>query len=314
MRADLTFDVRRWRPRNLLMGTGISATAAPIPAGRGCWATLCGLGRLGIFIRGVCEAFEFRLLRGRGCSVKLVVVGGTGLIGSRLIERLGGQDVQVKAVSPSLGVNTYTGEGLRTALEGSQVVIDVSNSRSLADESVLDFFTTSTRNILDTERSSDVGHHVALSVVGTERLQESGYFRAKMAQENLIKESSVSFSIVRATQFFEFIGTIADAATDASKVLLPPELIQPMAAEDVAAMVADISLGEPINGTVEIAGPERFRLDELVERSLKARNDPRQVVTDPTGRYFGAQLGELTLIPGKNARLGGTRFEDWLMS
>lgn len=245
--------------------------------------------------------------------MKVVVVGGTGLIGSRLVERLGEQDVQVQAASPRLGVNTLTGECLRTALQGSQVVIDVSNSRSLAEESVLEFFTTSTRNILDAAaRSSDVGHFVALSIVGTEKLQESGYFRAKLAQENLIKESSISFSIVRATQFFEFIGTIADVATDANIVRLPPVLIQPIAAQDVAAMVADISLAAPITGTVEIAGPEQFRLDELVQLHLTARNVPRQVISDPTARYFGAQLSELTLIPGSDARLGETRFEDWL--
>lgn len=244
--------------------------------------------------------------------MKLVVIGGTGLVGSRVVERLGEHGDQVKPASPSLGVDSFTGEGLNAALQGAQVVVDVSNSHSFADESVLDFFSTSTQNILEAERKLDVGHHVVLSVVGTDRLQESGYFRAKMAQEDLVRESSISFSIVRATQFFEFVGSIADAATDVATVRLPPVLVQPMAAQDVAATVADISLGTPVNGIIEVAGPEQFRLDELVEASLNARNDPRRVIADPTARYFGAQLSERTLIPGSDARLGATRFEDWL--
>lgn len=244
--------------------------------------------------------------------MKLVVIGGTGLIGSRLVSTLAERGGEAQAASPSLGVDTFTGEGLREAFPAAQVVIDVSNSHSFADDAVLDFFTTSTRNILAAELSAAVGHHVALSVVGTERLQGSGYFRAKMAQENLIKESSVPWSIVRSTQFFEFIGSIADAATDASTVRIPPVLVQPIAARDVATALADISLGPPMNGTVEVAGPDQFRLDELVQMSLSARNDPREVVADPAARYFGAQLGERTLIPGSDASLGETRFADWL--
>lgn len=246
--------------------------------------------------------------------MKVVVIGGTGLIGAGLVDRLGGRGEQAQAASPSLGVDTLTGEGLMEALEGAQVVIDVSNSPSFADGAVLEFFTKSTRNILDAELSSKVGHHVALSVVGTERLQESGYFRAKMAQENLIRESSNSFSIIRSTQFFEFIGSIADAATEGATVSLPPVQVQPIAARDVTAAVADISLGPPVNGIVEIAGPEQFRLDELVQLSLAARTDPREVINDPTARYFGARLSDLTLIPGDDARLGPTRFEDWILT
>lgn len=244
--------------------------------------------------------------------MKLVVIGGTGLIGSRLVSTLAERGREAQAASPSLGVDTFTGEGLREAFPAAQVVIDVSNSHSFADDAVLDFFTTSTRNILAAELSAAVGHHVALSVVGTERLQGSGYFRAKMAQENLIKESAVPWSIVRSTQFFEFIGGIADAATDASTVRIPPVLVQPIAARDVAEALADISLGPPMNGTVEVAGPDQFRLDELVQMSLSARDDPREVVTDPAARYFGAQLSERTLIPGSDASLGETHFADWL--
>ena len=216
------------------------------------------------------------------------------------------------AASPNSGVNTLTGEGLAEVLEGASVVVDVSNSPSFEDAAVMEFFETSTRNLLTYEAAAGVGHHVALSVVGTERLSESGYFRAKIAQEKLIKESSIPYSIVRATQFFEFVKSIADAATDGNTVRLPPVLIQPMAADDVASAVARVAVGSPVNGTVEVAGPEQFRLDELIRRGLSARNDPREVIADPHARYFGAELSERTLVPGDDAQLGETRFEDWL--
>jgi uncharacterized protein YbjT (DUF2867 family) len=216
------------------------------------------------------------------------------------------------AASPKSGVNTLTGEGLAEVLEGASVAVDVSNSPSFEDAAVMEFFTTSTRNLLTYEAAAGVGHHVALSVVGTERLSASGYFRAKIAQEKLIKESSIPFSIVHATQFFEFVTSIADAATEGDTVRLAPVLIQPMAADDVASAVARITLGTPVNGTVEVAGPEQFRLDELVLRGLLARDDPREVVADPHARYYGAELSERTLVPSDDARLGETRFEDWL--
>jgi uncharacterized protein YbjT (DUF2867 family) len=244
--------------------------------------------------------------------MKIIVVGGTGLIGSKLVSRLIEHGHEGASASPSSGVNTLTGEGLPEILEGADVVVDVSNSVSPEADAVLHFFETSTRNLLASEAETGVSHHVALSVVGTERLSESGYFRAKMAQERLITESKRGYSIVRATQFFEFVGTIADAATDRGTVRLPGVLFQPMAADDVAAAVLRIAVGSPANGTVEVAGPEQFRLDELVNRTLRARHDPRTVVTDPNARYFGAQLAERTLLPGEDAALGATRFEDWL--
>ena len=244
--------------------------------------------------------------------MKLVIIGGTGLIGSRLVTKLREQGHEVIAASPNSGVNTITGEGLAAVLQGSSVVVDVSNSPSFEDAAVLKFFETSTRNLLATEAEAGVGHHVALSVVGTERLLESGYFRAKIAQEKLIKSSSIPYSIVRATQFFEFVKSIADAGGDGSKVRLAPVLIQPMAADDVASAVARVAAGSPLNGTVEMAGPEQFRLDELIRKDLSARHDPREVVADPHARYFGAELSERTLVPGDDARLGETHFEDWL--
>jgi uncharacterized protein YbjT (DUF2867 family) len=244
--------------------------------------------------------------------MKIVVLGGTGLIGSKLVSVLRNHGHQAVPASPDSGVNTLTGEGLAEALEGADVVVDVTNSPSFEDEAVLNFFETSTRNVLDAEGAAGVGHHLALSVVGTERLAESGYFRAKIAQETLIKESSIPYSIVHATQFFEFVRGIADAATDGNSVRLAPVLIQPMAAEDVASAVARISVGSPVNGIVEVAGPEQFRLDELIRRDLDARHDPREVITDPNARYFGALLGEQTLLPGDDASIAETRFEDWL--
>ena len=244
--------------------------------------------------------------------MKIVVVGGTGLIGSKLVKKLRDHGHQAVPASPESGVNTLTGEGLAETIEGAAVVVDVSNSPSFEDAAVLNFFKTSTRNVLDAEAAAGVGHHVALSVVGTERLSGSGYFRAKIAQEKLIKESSIPYSIVHATQFFEFIRRIATAATDGNMVRLAPVLIQPMAAEDVASAVARISVGSPVNGIVEVAGPEQFRLDELIRRALSARHDPRDVITDPNARYFGALLGEQTLLPGDDASISETRFKDWL--
>jgi uncharacterized protein YbjT (DUF2867 family) len=245
-------------------------------------------------------------------ALKIVVIGGSGLIGSKLVKKLREHGHEAVAASRDSGVNTLTGEGLPEALRRASVLVDVSNSPSFEDEAVLKFFETSTRNVLAAEAAAGVGHHVALSVVGTERLSESGYFRAKIAQEKLIKESSIPYTIVRATQFFEFVTSIADAATDGSQVRLAPVLIQPMAADDVADAVAEIAMGAPLNGTVEVAGPEQFRLDELIRQGLRARNDPREVVAYPQARYFGAELGERTLVPGDDARLGETRFEDWL--
>ena len=244
--------------------------------------------------------------------MKIVVIGGTGLIGSKLVKKLREHGHEAVAASPDSGVNTLTGEGLAETLKGASVVVDVSNSPSFETAAVLNFFETSTRNLLTHEAAAGVAHHVALSVVGTERLSESGYFRAKIAQEKLIKESSIPYSIVRATQFFEFVKSIADAATDGNTVRLAPVLIQPMAADDVASAVGRTAVGTPVNGVIEVAGPERFRLDEFIRRGLSARNDPRSVVADPRARYFGAELGELTLVPGDDARLGQTRFEEWL--
>jgi uncharacterized protein YbjT (DUF2867 family) len=229
--------------------------------------------------------------------VKIVVIGGSGLIGSKLVTKLREHGHEAVAASPNSGVNTLTREGLAEVLKGASVVVDVSNSPSWEDNAVMKFFETSTRNLLTYEAAAGVGHHVALSVVGTERLLESGYFRAKIAQENLIKASSIPYSIVRATQFFEFIKGIADLSTDSNTVRLAPALIQPMAAEDVASAVCRVALGSPLNGTVELGGPEKFRMDELVRRALAARKDPREVVADPQARYYGIKVSETTLIP-----------------
>jgi uncharacterized protein YbjT (DUF2867 family) len=245
-------------------------------------------------------------------TMKIVVVGGSGLIGSKLVRKLREHNHQVVSASPDSGINTLTGEGLAEALDGADVVVDVSNSPSFEDAAVLKFFETSTGNLLKAEAAAGVGHHVALSVVGTDRLSESGYFRAKIAQEKLIKSSSMPYSIVRATQFFEFILRIADAATDGNTVRLAPVLIQPIAAEDIASAVGRTAVGAPLNGIVEVAGPEQFRLDELIRQTLQKRGDPREVISDPRARYFGAQLAERTLVPGSDARLAETRLEDWL--
>jgi uncharacterized protein YbjT (DUF2867 family) len=244
--------------------------------------------------------------------MKIVVIGGSGLIGSKLVTKLDERGHQTVAASPGTGVDTLTGEGLADALAGASVVVDVSNSPSFEDAAVLEFFDTSTRNLLAAEAAAGVGHHVALSVVGTERLSDSGYFRAKIAQETLIEESSIPYSIVHATQFFEFMNSIAAAATDGNTVRLPPALIQPIAAEDVASALWGIALGPPLNGIGEIAGPDQFRLDELIRERLSATGDPRQVVTDPHAAYFGITPGERTLLPGDDVHIAHTRFEDWL--
>ena len=244
--------------------------------------------------------------------MKIVVIGGTGLIGSKLVRKLREQGNEAVAAAPNTGVNTLTGEGLADVLKGASVVVDVSNSPSWEDAAVMNFFTTSTRNILAAEASAGVKHHVALSVVGTNLLSESGYFRAKIAQEELIKTSSIPFTIVHATQFFEFLKGLADVSMMDGKVHLPPVLFQPMAAEDVASGVAKVAVAQPMNGIVEIGGPEQFHLDELVRRRLASLNDPREVIADPNATYDGARVKEKTLLPGNNARLGPTRFETWL--
>jgi uncharacterized protein YbjT (DUF2867 family) len=244
--------------------------------------------------------------------MKIVVIGGTGLIGSKVVSKLDDRGYEAVAASPNSGVNTLTGEGLAEVLEGASVLVDVSNSPSFEDAAVMEFFTTSTHNMLEYEAAAGVGHHVALSVVGCDRLPESGYLRAKVAQEKLIKESSIPYSIVRATQFFEFLKRIADTATEGNTIRLPAVGFQPMAADDVAQIVAKTAVGLPLNGTVEVGGPERFRFDEMIRMGLNAGNDPREVVIDPHARYFGTELGERSLVPDDGALLGETRFEDWL--
>ena len=244
--------------------------------------------------------------------MKIVVIGGTGLIGSKLVNKLREHGHEVVAAAPNTGVNTLTGEGLAEVLKGASVVVDVSNSPSWEDSAVLQFFETSTRNLLTSEAAAGVGHHVALSVVGTQQLSESGYFRAKIAQEELIQASSIPYSIVQATQFFEFLKGLADVSIVEGKVHLPPVLFQPMAADDVATAVGRIAVGPAVNGIVEVGGPEQFRLDELVRRRLKSLNDPREVIADPEALYSGAKIGERTLVPGNDARLGETHFETWL--
>jgi uncharacterized protein YbjT (DUF2867 family) len=244
--------------------------------------------------------------------MKAVIIGGSGLIGSKLVSRLREQGHEAVPASPDTGVNTLTGEGLAAVLTGAAVVVDVSNSPSFEDAAVLKFFETSTANLLAAEAAAGVGHHVALSVVGSDRAPESGYLRAKVAQEKLIRSSSIPYSIVRATQFFEFLKRIADEATDGNTVRIPPVLFQPIAAEDVAKAVARVAVSAPVNGIVEIAGPQQFRFDEFIRLGLGARRDPRVVVADPHARYFGTELGERTLVPGADARLGEIRFEEWL--
>jgi uncharacterized protein YbjT (DUF2867 family) len=244
--------------------------------------------------------------------MKLVIIGGTGLIGSKLVTGLREHGHEAVAASPDTGVNTLTGEGLENVLQGASVVVDVSNSPSFEEAAVMKFFTTSTQNLLEYATAAGVRHYVALSVVGTERIPDSPYLRAKDAQEKLIKGGAIPYSIVHATQFFEFIKRIADEATDGTTVRLPHVLIQPMAADDVAKAVGKIAVGEPVNGTIEVAGPQQFRFDELIRQGLSARNDPREVVVDPHARYFGAELGERSLVPAGDARLGEIRLQEWL--
>jgi uncharacterized protein YbjT (DUF2867 family) len=247
-----------------------------------------------------------------GNNMKIVVIGGTGLIGSKLVTKLSALGQEAVAASPNTGVNTLTGEGLAEVLKGAQVVVDVSNSPSFADAAVLEFFETSTRNLLSYEAAAGVSHHVALSVVGSERLPESGYLRAKVAQENLIEEGPIPYTIVRATQFFEFTKRIADEATVDNRVFLPPVLFQPIAADDVASALCKVATSSPLNSKIEIAGPEAFRFDELIRQRLSALNDSREVVADPQARYFGAELSERSIVPGDTAQLGEIHFADWL--
>ncbi|PMU10925.1 MULTISPECIES: SDR family oxidoreductase [unclassified Pseudomonas] len=244
--------------------------------------------------------------------MKIVVIGGTGLIGSKLVQNLRERGHDVLAAAPSTGVNSITREGLAQAMDGAEVVVDVANAPSWEDQAVLDFFETSSRNLLAAEAAAGVRHHVALSIVGSERLPENGYFRAKVAQENLIKASGIPYTLLRATQFFEFVGGIAQSATVGEEICLSPALIQPMASDDVVAALTDVALAAPANGTVEVAGPEAMPLDELVRRFLRATQDTRKVVPDVHARYYGAVLDDQSLTAGKNARLGAIRFEDWL--
>lgn len=244
--------------------------------------------------------------------MKVVVIGGSGLIGKKVVANLRRLGHEAVAASPSLGVNAVTGEGLAAALAKAQVVVDVANAPSWEDAAVLEFFEASTRNLLAAEAAAGVGHHVALSVVGTDRLLAGGYFRAKLAQEKLIAASPIPYTIVRATQFFEFVGGIAQAATEGQSVRLPPALMQPIASEDVAAAVADVALAAPLNGILDVAGPEAIRQDELVRQFLTATGDSRKVITDPQALYYGIALDDRSLTPGENPRLGPTRFRDWL--
>ncbi len=245
--------------------------------------------------------------------MKIVVIGGTGRVGSKLVGLLREHGHEVLAAAPSSGVNTVTGEGVADALRGAAVVVDVSNSPSFDDAAaVLEFFSTSTRNLLEAEAAAGVGHHVAMSVVGSDRLPDSGYLRGKVAQEELIAGSSIPYSIVRATQFFEFIDSIVAAAADGDTVRVSPMLIQPMAVDDVVRAVAEVALAAPLNGTIEIAGPDTFPLDQLVRRALSARHDPRLVLADPHARYFGTELAERSLVAGPDAELGATHFDGWL--
>jgi uncharacterized protein YbjT (DUF2867 family) len=246
--------------------------------------------------------------------MKIVVIGGTGLIGGKLVQLLREKGHEVVAASPSKGVNAVTGEGLAAALAGAQVVVDVANAPSWEDAAVMSFFETSSRNLAAAEKAAGVGHHVALSVVGTERLQQSGYFRAKLAQEKLIEGSSIPYTIVRATQFFEFVGGIAQSGVQGNAVRLPPAMMQPVAAEDVSAFLAKVALEKPRNGMIELAGPEPIRMDELARRHLKANQDHRPVTADPSATYFGTPVDDRSLTPGAGPNLGPTRFDDWLAS
>lgn len=244
--------------------------------------------------------------------MKIVVIGGSGLIGTNLVNRLRKSGHEVVAASPSSGVNTITREGLAEALSGARVVVDVANSPSFEDNAVLAFFETSSRNLLAAEAAAGVGHHVALSVVGTGRNPDSGYLRAKAAQETLIKASRIPYTILQATQFFEFVGAIVQSGTDDDAIRLSPALLQPIASDDVAAALADIATSEPANDTLEIGGPEKLPLDAIARQYLTAKGDKRQVIADVRARYFGTELNDKSLTPGANPRTGPTRFTDWL--
>ena len=244
--------------------------------------------------------------------MKIIVIGGTGLIGSKVVAGLNEEDHEAVAASPDTGVNTLTGEGLAEVLEGAEAVIDVSNSPSFEDEAVMEFFTTATTNLLAAAAEAGVRHYVALSVVGADRVPESGYLRAKAAQEKLVDGSSIPSTVVRATQFYEFAKRIADEATDGDVVRLPHVLLQPIAADDVAAAVCEVSQRAPADGIVEIGGPEQYRFDEFIRDALAAKEDSRTVVADPEARYFGAVLEERSLVPDNAVHLGGIRFDDWL--
>ena len=244
--------------------------------------------------------------------MKIVVIGGTGLIGSKVVEKLKQRGHEVIAAAPDTGVNTITGEGLANVLADAQVVVDVANSPSFEGQAAMDFFETAGKNLTAAEEVAGVRHHVALSVVGTERLQDSGYFRAKLAQEKLIKSSPIPYTLVHATQFFEFVRSIAQSSTEGNTVRLPPVLFQPIAADDVASAVAEAALAEPVNATIEIAGPDTFTLDESVRKVLEYDHDTRQVIADPQAPYFGIKVSERALVPGSNPRLGTTKFDWWL--
>lgn len=244
--------------------------------------------------------------------MKIVVIGGNGLIGKKLVNKLRERGHEAVAASPSSGVNAITGAGLADVLVDAKVVVDLTNSPSFEDAAVLEFFEKSSRNLLSAEAIAGVGHHVALSVVGADRLPDSGYMRAKISQEKLIKSAGIPYTILRATQFFEFMGAIAQSATDGQTVRLPSAFLQPVMSDDIAAVLVDITLGEPVNSTIELAGPDRLRFDEFIRRFLSANQDARQVVADSHARYFGAELDDRSLIPEDNSRIGSTHFEDWL--
>jgi uncharacterized protein YbjT (DUF2867 family) len=244
--------------------------------------------------------------------MKIVVIGGTGLIGSKLVEKLRRAGHEPLAASPDTGVNSITGEGLADALAGAQIVVDVANAPVWDDVAVMDFFQTATRNVLAAEEAAGVNHHVVLSVVGADRLMDSGYLRAKVAQEEAVEASAIPYTILRATQFFEFLGHMVDSGADGDTIRLAPVFVQPEAADDVAEALAEIAVSPPVNGVVELGGPEQFRLDEIARRILRAKNDPRQVTADVHARYFGTELADHSLTPGANARIAPTRFEDWL--
>ena len=245
-------------------------------------------------------------------KMKIVVIGGTGLIGTKLVNNLRQHGHEVLAASPKSGVDTFTGEGLTEALKGVQVVVDLANAPNWEDKAVMEFFQTAGRNLLAAEKAAGVGHHIALTIVGADRLPASGYMRAKVAQENLIKTSGVPFTIVRSCQFFEFAKGLVQSATEGQTVRLSPALMQPIVSDDVAAILTDVAVAEPSNGTIEIAGPEPIRMDELARRFLSATGDPRKVTTDVHALYYGTELNDQSLVPGDNARLGPTHFEDWL--